>query len=195
MTVWTAVASVLGSLAVGAVAGSAAFGLTAAILYGLRAVDAGPATPHPPVLGTVALLGLLAAVEEAIFRAGLLGLGQRVLPLQVVFPVSLLAFAAVHAVGQRLTAVAWVTVAMSGAVLGLLYLGGGFWAAWGFHWAWNAWQWGLGFTVSGPNNGGRLPAPPRRRTVRRLPYGPEGHWASLVALTAVLPALLLWYRM
>jgi len=179
---------------VGLTLGSAAFLAVHVLLSRRSAVDERPTDVHPPVWPALGMLGLFAAVEEAVFRIGVLGLGSRVVGFPAAFGLSVLLFAVVHRAQERLSALAWVNLGLVGALLGLLYRHGGFWAALGFHWAWNGWEWGLGYAVSGELNRSRLPAPPVVRHVRRLRYGPEAHWAASAVLGTSLVVLVVLAR-
>lgn len=169
---------------VGGSLGSLAFLATAGVIAATGRIRTVPVPGHPSVFRTILLLGIFATVEEAIFRAGVLGLGQRWLGFGCALALSMASFAVVHAVSERFGLITWLNLLLVGAVLGLLYQWAGFLAAVGFHWAWNAWQWGLGFAVSGPKNRRHLPSAPTIRDIDGLPYGPEGHWAALLALAA-----------
>ncbi len=170
--------------------GSAAFLVAHMVMTRAGAVTAEPLDVHPPLWPALITLGLFAAVEEAVFRLGLIGYGARLVGFPAAFFVSVVLFAVVHRTEERLTPLAWTNLLLVGALLGLLYHDQGFFAALGFHWAWNAWEWGLGYAVSGEKNRSRLPAPPVSRRLGHLPYGPEAHWASGASLLASLIALL-----
>lgn len=129
---------------------------------------------------TIALLVLLSAVEEVVFRGGVLGWGGQVLGTPAALAVSSIGFAASHAFPTRLSLTTWVNLTLYGLFFGLAYLVGGLPASVALHGSWNVWEWGLGFTVSGPTTSHLLPTPPVRRPLRKTPYGPEGHWAATV---------------
>lgn len=179
---------------VGLVFGSAAFLGGHLLMTGLGQVEGEPATGHPPLWRAVALLGLFAAIEEAVFRAGVLGLGGRFIGFPAALVLSVGLFAAVHRTGVRLAPLAWLNLVLVGTLLGFLFHDWGFWAALGFHWAWNAWEWGLGYAVSGEQNRNHLPSPPRIRRLGAIAYGPEAHWASGAVLGASLLGLLVLHR-
>jgi hypothetical protein len=162
-------------------AGSVLFLTTWALLAGAGAVlTPEPTRAHRRFWATIALLLLLSAVEEVAFRGGLLGWGGRVVGTPAALAVSSMGFAASHAFPTRLSLTTWVNLTLYGVLFGLAYLVGGLPASIALHGSWNAWEWGLGFTVSGPSTSHLLPAPPVRRPLRGTPYGPEGHWAATV---------------
>ncbi len=171
--------------------GSAAFVVAHIIMTRLGVVKAEPVDAHPPLWPALMTLGVFAAIEELVFRLGMIGYGARLVGFPAAFIVSVALFAVVHRTEERLTPLAWANLVLVGAVLGLLYHDRGFFAALGFHWAWNAWEWVLGYAVSGEKNRSRLPAPPVTRRIGRLAYGPEAHWASGASLLASLIGLLL----
>lgn len=149
-------------------------------------MGAGAVSPPEPTRArhrfwaTIALLFLLSAVEEVVFRGGVLGWGRQVVGTPAALAVSSIGFAASHAFPTRLSPTTWVNLTLYGVLFGLAYLVGGLPASIALHGSWNAWEWGSGFTVSGPTTSHLLPAPPVRRPLRQTPYGPEGHWAATV---------------
>lgn len=171
--------------------GSVAFLAAHFLITGSVAVEVQPVDARPPTWPAIVTLGLFAAVEEAIFRLGIIGLGSRLVGFPIALGTSLVLFAAVHRTQEVLSPTAWVNLILVGAMLGFLYHDFGFFAALGFHWAWNAWEWGLGYAVSGEKNRNRLPAPPAVRRLPQMQYGPEAHWASGAVLAASLLGLLL----
>lgn len=139
---------------------------------------------------TICGLFALSAIEELLFRGLVLGEGQRLIGVPAALVISSLGFAASHAYPTRLTPTAWANLALYGVLFGIAYLIGGLWAAIAVHGAWNACEWGFGFTVSGPSTSHLLPVPPRRREVLGIPYGPEGHAMAAVVSAAAVGAIL-----
>ncbi len=161
------------------------------MLAGAGAVaPAVPTRSRRRVVATIALLFLLSAVEEVVFRGAVLGWGARLLGTPAALAVSSIGFAASHAFPSRLSLATWVNLTLYGVLFGLAYLAGGLPASIALHGSWNAWEWGLGFTVSGPTTSHLLPAPPVRRPLPRTPYGPEGHWAATLTCLAAVGATL-----
>ncbi len=157
---------------------------------------AGAVAPAEPTRGsrrfwlTVLALLALSAVEEVVFRGAVLGWGQRLLGTPAALALSSVGFAASHAFPTRLTITTWINLTLYGVLFGLAYLVGGLPASIALHGSWNAWEWGSGFAVSGPTTTRMLPAPPARRLMPRVPYGPEGHWAATVCCLAATAAML-----
>lgn len=154
------------------------------------------ATPKPRVsrlFRTILALGLMSAVEELVFRAGILGVGSHYIGWPTALAVSTVAFALSHAFPHRLRFMTWVNLLLVGVLLGLTYRQMGIWAVIGLHWGWNAWEWGLGFTVSGEASA-HLPTPPTIREVVDVPYGPEAHWATamVMALAVAVTVMAPW---
>lgn len=177
--------------AVGLAGGSALFLATWGLLALARLVNRAepmPATRHFWL--TVAVLFAMSAVEELFFRAGVLGLGERLVGWPVALSISSVGFAASHAFPTRLTATAWLNLTLYGLLFGLAYLSGGLPMSIALHGSWNAWEWGSGFTVSGAKTSQLLPVPPVRRTVRGTPYGPEGHLAATVCCVIAVLVLM-----
>lgn len=177
--------------AVGLAGGSTLFLATWGLLALARLVSrAEPMAATRHFWLTVAVLFAMSAVEELFFRAGVLGLGQRLVGWPAALGISSLGFAASHAFPTRLTVTAWVNLALYGVLFGFAYLVGGLPMSIALHGSWNAWEWGSGFTVSGAATSQLLPVPPQRRAVRGTPYGPEGHLAATVCCVTAILALL-----
>lgn len=105
-------------------------------------------------------LGLGAAFEEVVFRAGLAGTLARAFPRWVAVVAPAVVFAAAHLMNPHVSAAAEANIVLAGLVLGLLYFdpwgaGGGASAAptlglcTGWHLGWNATLDALGIPVSG----------------------------------------------
>jgi membrane protease YdiL (CAAX protease family) len=190
MTVATPVAS-----AVGLGVGLGLFLGTWALLAAAGTVSKAVPAPATRRFGST-ILGLfaLSAIEELIFRGLVLGEGARVVGVPAALALSSLGFAASHAYPTRLTPIAWVNLTLYGALFGIAYQIGGLPAAIAVHGAWNAAEWGFGFTVSGPSTSHLLPVPPMRREVAGTPYGPEGHAMATIVCAASVAALLATVR-
>ncbi len=176
----------------GLAVGSVLFLAAAALLTVAGRVVVEPSATRNPV-GRLAvfalLLGVMAALEELIFRAGILGLGRAWVGTSWALSASVVLFALAHRTAEPLGLWAWVNLVLVGLLLGFVYLGWGLAPAIGLHWGWNLWEWGLGFAVSGQRTTRQLPPPRRRRVVRGCPYGPEGHPLTAIVLAAALAAL------
>lgn len=176
--------------AAGLAAGSVLFLGTWGVLAAVGAVAAAePTRACRRFWLTVLALLALSAVEELLFRGAVLGWGQGLIGTPAALAVSSVGFAASHAFPMRLTPTAWVNLTLYGVLFGLAYLVGGLPASIALHGSWNAWEWGSGFAVSGPTTTRMLPAPPARRRMPRVPYGPEGHWAATACCLAAIAAV------
>lgn len=182
----------LSTLVEGIAAGALLFSVTALLLWITGDVRSATGTPARWTLyvRTGFFLGAMSAVEELIFRAGLLGLGERLVGFIPALVVSSVLFSLSHSFPMRIPWRATVNITLIGLLLGIIYWRFGIWAAVGVHWGWNGLEWGLGFTVSGEHTSRYLPVPRRVRKLPRTPYGPEASWAAMLAILGALVVVL-----
>ncbi len=140
---------------------------------------------------SLALLALPAAAEEALAR----GYPLQLLAARSGGPWALfltsLGFSALHLSNPELTAVALLSLALAGLVLGVVYLRTlSLWWATGVHLGWN---WALGFWADQPISGLEMIDAPYIVTDPRGPawwggggFGPEGSLASVLVLIGAL---------
>lgn len=188
MTAWDA----LLKLGEGFIAGALLFAATALLLRLLGRIHSAPGAPTPwtSYVRTGFFLGAMSAVEEFIFRAGMLGLGRGIVGLVPALIISSVLFSLSHSFPMRIPWRASLNITLIGLLLGIIYVRYGIWAAVGVHWGWNGLEWGLGFTVSGEHTSRYLPVPSHVRKLPRTPYGPEASWTAMLTIAGALLTVL-----
>lgn len=174
--------------------------------------------PEPGVWGLAALVMVLAAYEELLFRALYMGLfgvlllwlgsmlmkrpgGAGELALRwrtwlalgaAASAVTAAAFALYHRHNPAVSDLALVNIALAGLVLGLVaWIDGDIWGAWGLHVAWNLSIALCGLPVSGLRiHGLAFPAGAVPGLLTGGQFGPEASLPATVAMAAAVVAVL-----
>lgn len=155
-------------------------------------------TPSPGLeaLRTLWVQLNVALAEEAVFRGYLWSLFERRLGLRAACWVTALLFALAHGANPGLGPLAALNLLLAGLLLGALRRNWGFWAAVGWHLAWNFGLGGLfGLPVSGLSFPGLVQLfPTAPEFWAGGAFGPEGGLAGTAVLAVALAGAWWWGR-
>lgn len=144
-------------------------------------------------LGWLLLFLLQPFVEELIFRGFLMSLLARYFNIRVALVVSSVAFALVHAFNDGFSTIGFLTILVSGVLLGMLFLRSGrLWLPTGLHAAWNFVQ---GVVLGYPTSGVSTYSLTEMQTTDPawLSGGAFGFEGSVIAVLVALAGIW-WYR-